>query len=290
MKSTIDCIPCFVRQTFEAMRYVPAGPSVREEVLREILRYLVEFDLDQSPPAAGLWIHRKIRDLTGNDDPYKEVKKRFNRLAVELLPELRTMVNGSPDRFKTLVYLAITGNVIDFGAKSGITEDAVRRSIAETLSGPFYGDIEGFRDEIERASNILYLADNAGEIFLDRLLIEELPAARVTVAVRGKPVINDATMDDAYAAGIHEIVKVIDNGSDAPGTILSECSPEFRRCFSDADLIIAKGQGNYETLSDAKKKIFFLFRVKCPVVASYTGLIPDTNVLAATLQPTKEKQ
>lgn len=285
MKSAIDCVPCFVRQTLEAMRYISANPSVQEKVLREILHYLAEFDFDQSPPVVGLWIHRRIRDLTGNDDPYKEVKKRFNRLAAELMPELRTKVNSSPDRFKTSVHLAIIGNVIDFGAKSGITEDAVRHSVAETISGPFYGDIENLRNEIEMASNILYLADNAGEIFFDRLLIEELPVEKVTVAVRGKSVINDATMDDAYAAGLHEIVKVIDNGSNAPGTILSECSPEFIKCFREADLIIAKGQGNYETLNDEKKKIFFLFRIKCPVVASYTGFPTNTNVLTTTLQP-----
>ena len=111
------------------------------------------------------------------------------------------------------------------------------------------------------------LADNAGEIVFDRLLIEQLPIDRVTVAVRGYPVINDATLDDAETAGLTDIVDVISNGSDAPGTLLDDCSEAFRSRFEEADLIIAKGQGNYETLAQSPRPIFFLLRVKCPVVA-----------------------
>jgi hypothetical protein len=280
MKTSIDCIPCFVRQTLQATRFVSVYPSVHEGVLREILRCLAGLDFDRPPPLVGQMIHRKLRELTGNHDPYKDIKERHNRLAVGLLPELREKVKRSSDPLKTSVRLAITGNIVDLGAKSGLTEDEVRSSIARTLSEPFHVDIEGLRREINRASSILYLADNAGEIVFDRLLIEELPLERVTVAVRGGPVINDATMDDACAAGLHEIVRVIDNGSDAPGTILDDCSLEFQRHFNEADLIIAKGQGNYETLSEESANIFFLFRIKCSVVASHTGFEPETNVLA----------
>ncbi|NQU08240.1 MAG: DUF89 family protein, partial [Candidatus Abyssubacteria bacterium] len=118
------------------------------------------------------------------------------------------------------------------------------------------------------AEHILYLADNAGEIVFDRLLLEALPVEKITVAVRGAPVINDATMEDAETAGIPQIAPVIANGSDAPGTLVEECSEEFRSCFNVADLIIAKGQGNYETLSDARKHIFFLLSVKCQLIAA----------------------
>ena len=280
MKTSIDCIPCFVRQTLEATRFISVYPSVHEGVLREILRCLAKLDLDQSPPVVGQFIHRKLRELTGNPDPYRLAREQYNRLVMELMPELREEVRKSPDPLKMSVLLAITGNVVDLGAKSGLTEDEVRSSIKKTLSEPFYIDIEHLRREIDRSASILYLADNAGEIVFDRLLIEELPLERVTVAVRGGPVINDAIMDDAYAAGLHEIVRVIDNGSDAPGTILDDCSLTFQKCFENADLIISKGQGNYETLSDMHtKKIFFLFRIKCEVVASHTGFKMGTNVL-----------
>ncbi|MBN2451771.1 MAG: DUF89 family protein, partial [Lentisphaeria bacterium] len=124
-----------------------------------------------------------------------------------------------------------------------------------------------------------YLADNAGEIVLDRLLVDELPAGRVTVAVRGGPILNDATLDDARQAGLCDRVEVIDNGSDAPGTILADCSPKFRRRFAAADLILAKGQGNFETLSEVAAPLCFLLKVKCPVIAGHTGLPLGTQVL-----------
>jgi uncharacterized protein with ATP-grasp and redox domains len=282
MRTSIDCIPCFVRQTLEAARFVSNYPSVHEGILREILRCLAGLDLDRPPPFVGQMIHRRLRELTGNPDPYRDAKRRHNRLALQLLPELREIVRKSPDPLKTAVLLAITGNVIDLGANSGLTEDEVRSSIARTLSEPFHIDIERLRREINKASSILYLADNAGEIVFDRLLIEEMPVERVIVAVRGAPVINDAVMDDARAAGLHNLARVVSNGSDAPGTIVDDCSLEFQSYYKNADLVIAKGQGNYETLSDGERNIFFLFRIKCATVASHTGFEPGTNVLTVT--------
>lgn len=284
MKTSIDCIPCLVRQMIEATRYVSDDTSVHERVLREILHSLSEINLYQSPPVVGQWMHRRLREVTGNSDPYRQVKDRFNHLALDLLPDLKAKVLSSSDPLKTAALLAITGNVIDMGPKSTLTEDEVRLIIARTLSETFHVDIENLRSEIDKASSILYLADNAGEIVFDRLLIEELPVERVTLAVRGGPIINDATMDDANTAGLHEIISVIDNGSDAPGTILNDCSQEFRRRFEDADLIIAKGHGNYETLSDEKANIFFLFRVKCAVAVAETGFELGTNMLTRALR------
>jgi uncharacterized protein with ATP-grasp and redox domains len=144
------------------------------------------------------------------------------------------------------------------------------------------GDLEAFRQAVAEATDILYLADNAGEIACDRLLIQQLLSVRVTLAVRGGAVVNDATLADAEAVGLHELVEVIDNGSDAPGTLLSDCSEDFRKRFAKADLIIAKGQGNFETLSDTGGNIFFLFKVKCPVIAAHVGLPLGTHVLTGS--------
>jgi len=279
MKTSIDCIPCFVRQTLEAARFVSDYPSVHEGVLREILRCLAGLDLDRPPPFVGQMIHRKLRELTGNLDPYRDAKNRHNRLALQLLPELKEIVRKSEDPLKTAALLSITGNVIDLGAHGDLTEDEVRSSIARTFSEPFHIDIEHLRREMEKASSILFLADNAGEIVFDRLLIEQMPIERVIVAVRGGPVINDAVMCDAEAAGLQDLVKLVSNGSDAPGTILDDCSLEFQSCYRNADLVIAKGQGNYETLSNDEKNIFFLFKIKCQTVASHTGFKQGTNVL-----------
>jgi uncharacterized protein with ATP-grasp and redox domains len=192
---------------------------------------------------------------------------------------LEKLVKESADPFYTAVRLSIAGNVIDMGVNRNLSEDQITESIQGALSEPFHGDIEEFRRAAFRAKSILYLADNAGEIVLDRLLIECLPPGRVTVAVRGGPILNDATLEDARISGLCDIVEVIDNGSSAPGIILQDCSPAFRERFAEADLIIAKGQGNFETLDDIPANIFFLFKVKCQVIASAIGLDEGTQVL-----------
>jgi uncharacterized protein with ATP-grasp and redox domains len=163
--------------------------------------------------------------------------------------------------------LAIAGNVIDLGPNSGLTKGQVHDAVLHAMSAPLEGDVEGFSDVVSQANDVLYLGDNAGEIVFDRLLIEQISPEKVTFVVRGAPVSNDATMVDAEATGIAEMVEVIDNGSDAPGTILDDCCEAFRERFEKADLVIAKGQGNYESLSEAEKDVWFLLKAKCPVIA-----------------------
>ena len=272
MKTYFDCIPCFVRQALDSVRLATDDERIHEQVVREVLKLAGELDMSQSPPAIGQQIHRLIRKLVDQDDPYHKVKRRFNSLALELYPELRKQIMGSDDRLETAIRLAIAGNIIDFGVNSSVDESDIRKGITESLNTDFDNmQLESFRDAIEQAEEILYLADNAGEIIFDRLLIEQLPYEKVTVGVKGMPVINDATMEDADVAGLTRIVEVIDNGSDGPGTILQSCSQTFRNRFTKADLVIAKGQGNYETLSDAENHIFFILKVKCPVIARDLG-------------------
>ena len=279
MKTFFDCIPCFVRQSLDSVRMMTPDEAVHERLLREVLRVLGEMDMRQSPPAMAQRIHRVIRKLTGQSDPYRAIKDRFNRLALDIYPRLKARVEGSANPMETAIRLAIAGNVIDLGVKSHLPEEEVHEAIEHALAASFDGDVQAFAEAASRANKILYLADNAGEIVLDRLLIERLPPGKVTVAVKGSPVINDATMEDAEAAGLTELVEVIDNGSDAPGTILEDCSPEFRERFDRADVVIAKGQGNYETLSEADKDIFFVLKVKCPVIAEDLGCQVGSLVL-----------
>jgi uncharacterized protein with ATP-grasp and redox domains len=272
MRIFLDCIPCFVRQALDSARLATDDEQIHEKVVREVLRLAADLDMSQSPPAIGHRIHRLIRKLIDNADPYRELKQRFNRLALRLCAELEERVRISRDPLETAIRLAIAGNIIDLGVKTSIRESDVEGIIRDCLTTDFDGQqIEKFRNSVSRAGKILYLADNAGEIVFDRLLIQQLPAEKVTVAVKGAPVINDATIEDAEFAGLTEMVEVIDNGSDVPGTILETCSQAFRDRFKDADLIVAKGQGNYETLSDVDKDIFFILKVKCPVLARDLG-------------------
>jgi uncharacterized protein with ATP-grasp and redox domains len=275
----LDCIPCFLRQCLDAARNTTEDARLHEQVVREVLRLACDLDLNRPPPWVGQIIHRRLRELTGVDDPYREAKSRFNTLALSMLPEIRAVVKRDPHPLLAAAKAAIAANVIDLGVKSALGESQARESLRDSCTAEVYGDLEGFQRQVDEAREILYLADNAGEIAIDRLLIEELGPERVTLAVRGRPVINDATIDDARATGLHELTRVIDNGSDAPGTILDDCSAEFMEQFHKADLIIAKGQGNFETLSEIDANIFFSLKVKCPVIATHIGLPPGTHAL-----------
>jgi uncharacterized protein with ATP-grasp and redox domains len=240
-------------------------------------------DMSQSPPAMAEHIHRVISEAVGEEDPYRNMKREFTEFALRLLPGLRERAAGASDPFSAAVRLAIAGNIIDVGANPDVTRDQVRESLDWALSAPLdHGVLENLRIAVDKAASILYLADNAGEIVFDRLLLERIPTDKVVVVVKGGPALNDATWEDAEAAGLTDLVQVIDNGSSAPGTILEECSDRFRRLFAEADVVIAKGQGNYESLNDAEREIYFLFKAKCEMVARHLGCEVGHMVVAKT--------
>ncbi|MGQ9616682.1 MAG: damage-control phosphatase ARMT1 family protein [Spirochaetota bacterium] len=275
MRIYLDCIPCFARQAVEAAEMATETLGLREKIVREILRKSAEIPFDKSPPYMGMEIHRTIRGILGNIDPYHKLKVTYNKRALEYYTFMKELLSRSADRLETAVRIAVAGNMIDFGINSKDTEIDIKKLINETLKQPFaINKIPEFKKALDRSRQILYLTDNAGEIVFDRLLIEEFPdyKDRVIVAVKSEPVINDATMEDAVQAGLTGTVRVIENGSDAPGTILEECSMEFLRTFNDSDLIIAKGQGNYESLSEKDHNIFFLLKAKCTVIARDLGV------------------
>jgi len=272
LKIGLECIPCFVRQAFEAASSVTNDQKIKERILRQVLARLSNESFDNAPPFIGGDIHRIVRLLSGNNDPYLDIKEDSNTVALKLMPSLKKLIKSSADPFETAVRMAIAGNIIDCGQGDHVSEEKIKKTISQCLDQPVSKDtINELKEEIEKASNILYLGDNAGEVFFDRLLIKELQGYPITFVVRGAPIINDALRDDARMAGLDKLVAVVDNGSDVPGTILEECSEEFKRLFFEADLVIAKGQGNYETLSEEKKKTFFLLKVKCPVIAQDIG-------------------
>lgn len=282
MKTHFDCIPCIIRQSLDSARLVTDDEQIHEQILREVLAAAAQMDLEQSPPVMAQTIHRRLRELTGQTDPYREVKDRFNQLALKFCRQFRDRLQQVENPLEVAVRLAIAGNIIDLGVKSALEEQEVVDAIETCLTDPLSGNVDEFAEAIEKAQSIVYLTDNAGEIVFDRLLIEQLPRDRVVVAVKGGPVINDATLCDAETAGLTELVRVMDNGSDAPGTVLEDCSAEFRQHFEEADLIISKGQGNYETLGESPRPIFFLLRVKCPMVSRDTDCPVGRMLLTST--------
>ncbi|MBN1803717.1 MAG: DUF89 family protein [Sedimentisphaerales bacterium] len=280
MRTYFDCIPCMIRQTLDAIRLITEDESIHEQVLREVLQVTSAADLQRTPPEMGQKIHRLIRQRTKIDDPYREIKKRFNNFALSLYPKLQRIIAESEDPLEMAVRLAIAGNIIDLGVKSSLQPLDVDKTIDEVLTAELdMSAFEDFKKETAAAESILYLADNAGEIVFDKILIEQLGPEKINFAVKGKPVINDATIEDAQETGLTDLVRVISNGYDAPGTILRFCSEEFRGYFEEADLIIAKGQGNYESLSEVDKNIFFLLKAKCSVIANHLNCEVGTPVL-----------
>ena len=292
MNTYLDCIPCFFRQLLEGARLVNASPTQQKKLIDEFARIVPVVSLEASPPELARQGYRLLKKITRHPDPYKAIKQKSNRLALRFLGELKKKVAHSKDRLLTAIELAIAGNIIDFGVKNNLNvkEELKKILIAEnkSIQEKTLFHYPQFRYVLKSANNILYLADNAGEVVFDRVLVEEIkrlfPEKIIHYAVKEKPVINDALLEDAQKCGMHKIAQVISNGSDAPGTVLGLCSKKFKKIYLNSDMIISKGQGNFESLAPEKKPAFFLFMVKCPVVAKETGCKIGQTVLLYNLK------
>lgn len=273
VKAYHDCTSCLIRQTVEASRLATSDARLQEEILRATLETLATISFDKTPSHMAREVHRLVQSMSCNPDPYKEVKHQANVTARAARCAYWDKLPAIAKSLEKAALLAIAGNAMDIGPKSGQDKLDIWSVIDRVLScGIDMNQLQGLVRACRGARQILYLGDNAGEIVLDRILIEKLPMDRITYVVKAKPILNDATMADAEYAGLTEIVEVIDNGSDAPGTILESCSNEFRVRFETSDVVIAKGQANYETLSESGKKgLYFVLLVKCPVLARDLG-------------------
>lgn len=273
MQTFFDCLPCFVNQAIGSLRGCNATDDKIKVAMRSVFSELAGIDFSFPPPVTAQKIYNIIKDVTKIADPYVDQKKFYNDFAEKLLLSVKEKLTAEKNPFSAKVKMAIAANIIDFGKNRNLTEKEVMVSFDRALKTTVDEQaLANLKDAINSAHKILFLCDNAGEIVFDRFLIEEMTRQKVTCVVRGKPVINDATIDDANAVGLTEVVDVIDNGSDAPGTNLQDCSSEFRQLFDSADIVIAKGQGNFETLSSiSTKRIFYLLQVKCPVIARDIG-------------------
>lgn len=278
MRTHIDCFPCFLKQTSIALHQCPGNRQTHGEILRNVLTLMQDTDMCKPPAYTTTGIHRAIRAGLGGD-PFRKVKEQYNDIALQLYPRLRDTVRESDDPLRTAARLAIAGNVIDFGIYTAIDiSGSIERSLMKDIA---VDDYEIFRNDVLNARTVLYLLDNAGEIVFDRLLIEVLLSMdkKVKAVVKGGPVLNDAVMADAVQVGLTDLCTVIDNGSDAVGTILPLISAAFRDEFTRAELVISKGQGNFETLLGAGNRTYFLFQSKCDVVSRELGLVPGAMLL-----------
>ncbi len=281
MKTYLDCIPCFFKQALEAARTAGASAKTQKKILDELAGILPKISLTSSPPETGRIIYSLVGKITGKNDPYLKEKKRSNELALAIYDKLKRKVALAGDKLLLAVELAIAGNIIDYGVKNSLNVDAELAKILNQeeevikKENKAIFDYAKFKRVLRQAKNILYLADNAGEVVFDRILIEQIKSMDkgkgIIYAVKEKPAINDALRADAIACGIEEIARIVSSGSDAPGTVLSLCSNNFLSIYRRADMVISKGQGNFEALSNAKRPVFFLFMAKCPVIAKDVG-------------------
>ena len=276
MKTYLDCIPCFFNQALRAGRIATDDEGKIKRILDEIGTALKDIPLESTPPETGRLIYKKVREITGNYDPYKEIKIENTHKALSLYHSLKQKVEQSDDSLLLAIRIAIAGNIIDFGVNRNFD---IEKEIHEVLEKDFsIYDYQKFKECLGKANDILFIGDNAGESVFDRILIEELKKPTIYV-VRDEPVINDVTYDDALQAGIDKVATIVSSGTNAPGTILTTCSNEFRKLYYDSKFVISKGQGNYEGLSDEKKPIFFMLKVKCYVIAKDIGVTEGDIVL-----------
>jgi len=217
-------------------------------------------------------LNQKFCEIIMIKDPYEKEKIKSNKQALKLLKKWEPIVTASENPFDLALRLSIAGNIMDYGANNKFN---ISDTIHEVIHAPFaINHAELLKNEIIKAQSILYIGDNAGEIVFDKLFIKTcLKNKKVFYAVRGCPVLNDATKDDADIIKMEEVAEVISNGNGAPSTLLNKCCYDFKKIYNEADLIISKGQGNLEGLITEKNpKIFFLLMIKCNVISELLGV------------------
>jgi uncharacterized protein with ATP-grasp and redox domains len=279
----LDCLECIASQALRAARIATGDPALQRRILDETVKRIPAMDLGKTPAELSLVIYELAAGLTGNDDPYKRLKYEQNAAALELEPELRAMVETSPDRLATALHLAAAGNIIDLGIQTHGLID-VRAAIDHAIQDRFAIDhSNAFRSSLARCRDLVYLLDNAGEIVFDKILIQELQKfTPVTAVVKAAPMINDVMMADAEQVGLTRICSVIDNGGGFVGLPLGLAPESFIERLRQADMIVGKGQGHYETLDEFDGDVFLILKAKCAIIAQHIGVDRGQVVLIST--------
>lgn len=279
MNAAAECYLCLMSQILRTARLLGASEGLTMEMASKGCSFLASADFNRTPPEISADLYQLISEESGIGDPYYHIKRANITRALELYPELKKVVDSSSDPLRTALEISLAGNVIDFGASS--EEDWLSDGKFIKLGKLAVDDYSLLAEDLKRAKNIVFLGDNAGETVFDRLLIEKTDK-RVIYAVREKPIINDATVEEARLSKLDEVAEIISSGCSAPGTVLTECSSEFIDLLARADLIISKGQGNFECLEQVKGPFYFLLKSKCEVVSRRLGVARGSLILTLT--------
>ncbi len=272
MQIALQCLPCFLNQAVALVEKLELSDETAATIVKKVIGEMQRFDEFPTTLAFSSHMHGIVKKETGLEDPYKVQKEAFNSLIKEFMPYFVKQISGL-SRFETAVRLAVAGNVIDTGVKPDVGKHEIFETIERVGEARFAVDHTAcLQEAVKDAKKILYVADNAGEIVFDKNLLSLFPKGKTTLAVRGAPIINDATRVDAESIGMGDFVEIVDTGNNLPGAVLSECGPEFMKAFDEADFVISKGQGNFEGLyGTTDKRIFYLMMVKCSLVSKLTG-------------------
>ncbi|WP_319584982.1 ARMT1-like domain-containing protein [uncultured Pseudodesulfovibrio sp.] len=287
MDTALECMPCFRRMAVrEAQIACPNDPVLREEIVTRWEALLPRLDMEEPPPAIARRLAELVREISGCTDLYAQDKQEANSFVLGLLPTLEKRIQAQRDTGDPLglsLELAIIGNYIDRGVELDFDLEKELSEVAASVSSEV---LAALRERLVEGASVLILGDNTGEIVLDTLLVRELTrlGCDVTYAVRSRPVLNDATLVDAKTVGMTALCTVVESGVDTPGTVLSRCTPEFIERMRQADVILSKGQGNFEALDGIWPGVFCAFKVKCPRIARKTGLEFGSSALCMSVR------
>ncbi len=283
MKVHYECAACFLRQTREALDLATNNETIKMDVTEKVVKIVSDnFRRGAVSNVIGTKVHRTIKKETGNNDPYIKEREISNDIATNFLPQVEKIL-GNDNNLKNYIKVAIAGNVLDFGALG--LERNMESLIVNTMEkDPSLDHTKDLEDELKRSKTVLYLADNIGEIVFDKILIERIKEYQVdvTVALKEKPILNDACIDDALKIGLDEVAKLTSTGTDSIGIIEADVSSNFLELFQESDMIIAKGLGNYEGLSEMdlkEKPVFCLLNAKCRPVSRDIGVELGDNIV-----------
>ena len=277
MKINEKCLPCLINQVVKVANITNC--SNRDDLYNHVFEQLSKIDFNKSNPEIIGMIFELVKKHLNNEDPYQEIRQYYNNLFLQSYDDFDKKINS----FKTAIKYAIIGNIIDFSPINNqeITKIDDWFDNIDNLSLTI-DHVDKLINDIKKAKIILYLGDNCGEICLDKLLLKRIkqlnPSLKIYFGVRGKPVVNDSIESDAYEVGIDEYASIISNGENSLGTILSRTSAQFNQIYQNCDFVIAKGQANFESLSEENKKIYFLLMVKCGVIAKYIN-VPEKSLV-----------
>jgi len=276
MKIYLDCIPCFMQQALRAGRMATSDEEKLKQILDKTGEMVKTISMQNTPAEIGMSVYRIVSEVAGVQDPYKNMKQQHIAETKSIYPELEKIVANSDDKLLSAIRIAIAGNVIDLGVKKSFD---IVKDVENILKQDFaVFDYEAFKTQLEKSENILYIGDNVGESVFDKILIKELKKP-VKYAVRSIPIINDVTIEDAIASGLDEVAEIVDSGCESPGVILKQSTPEFLEIFNTSGLVISKGQGNFEGLSDCNRQVFFLLKTKCPIISNHIGVEEGSIIL-----------